>query len=49
MTRNITEVRERIAKHGIAAQDRYGLPASERRFPDGAHYRNEIPGIGWPR
>jgi len=49
MTRNIAEVREKIARHGIAAQDRYDLPASEGRFPDGAHCRNEISGIGWPK
>jgi hypothetical protein len=46
---HINQVRELISKHGIAPQDRYDLPASEGRFPDGAHYRNEISGIGWPK
>ncbi len=49
MARNIADVREMIARQGIAAQDRYDLPASDQRFPDGAHYRNEISGIGWPK
>jgi hypothetical protein len=35
-----------IEKQGIAPQDRYDVPTSEQRFPDGAHYRNEISGIG---
>jgi hypothetical protein len=34
-----------VERQGIAGGDRYDLPASEARFPDGAHYRNEISGI----
>ena len=49
MARDITEVRERIARDGIDSQDRCDLPASARRFPDRAHYRNEVSGIGWPK
>jgi len=49
MTVPITEVRELIAKQGIQAQDCFDLPVSESRFPDGAHYRNEISGIAWPK
>ncbi len=29
--------------------DAYDLPSSPRRFPDGAHYRIEIPGVEGPR
>lgn len=46
MATDISEIRKFIEKHGIAAWDRYDLPASEGRFPDGAHYRNEISGVG---
>jgi hypothetical protein len=45
MARDILEIRKLIEKQAIAPQDRYDLPASEQRFPDGAHYRNEISGI----
>jgi hypothetical protein len=34
---------------GLPSGDRYDLPASERRFPDGAHYRIEIPSTEGPR
>ncbi len=44
--RNIEDIRRMIEKQDIAPRDRYDLPASEKRFPDGAHYRNEISGIG---
>ena len=30
---------------GLPTQDRYDLPTSELRFPDGAHYRVEIPSV----
>ena len=29
--------------------DAHALPASEKRFPDGAHYRIEIPSVEGPR
>lgn len=34
-----------IEKFGIAGSDAFDLPDSEKRFPDGAHYRIEISGI----
>lgn len=34
-----------MESHGIPGKDGYGLPGSERRFPDGAHYRIEIAGV----
>jgi hypothetical protein len=33
---------------GLPTQDRYDLPSSELRFPDGAHYRVEIPSVEGP-
>ncbi|MCO6452879.1 MAG: hypothetical protein J5I90_19000 [Caldilineales bacterium] len=33
---------------GLPAGDRYDLPASTLRFPDGAHYRIEIPSVEGP-
>lgn len=35
-------------KLGIPGGDRYDLPASEKRFPDGAQYRIEVPTINSP-
>jgi hypothetical protein len=34
---------------GLPAGDRYDLPTSEKRFPDGAQYRVEIPSTEGPR
>jgi hypothetical protein len=34
---------------GLPAGERWDLPASPRRFPDGAHYRVEIPSVEGPR
>lgn len=39
------EIENLISKHGIPGRDLYTLPSSKTRFPDGAHYRNEISGI----
>ena len=33
---------------GLPAGDRYDLPTSQARFPDGAHYRVEIPSVEGP-
>jgi hypothetical protein len=46
MRTSIQDVRTMIERYGIQGRDRFDLPASEGRFPDGAHYRNEISGIG---
>jgi hypothetical protein len=35
-------------KRGVKALDGTSLPASEKRFPDGAHYRIEIPSVETP-
>jgi hypothetical protein len=37
-----------FAKRGVKALDGTGLPASDKRFPDGAHYRIEIPSVETP-
>jgi hypothetical protein len=34
---------------GLPPADLHGLPTSEKRFPDGAHYRVEIPSVEGPR
>jgi hypothetical protein len=34
-----------VEKHGFPGRDLYDLPSSEKRFPDGAHYRNELSGV----
>jgi hypothetical protein len=34
-----------MAALGLPVGDRFDLPASTRRFPDGAHYRIEIPSV----
>lgn len=41
-------VRKSLEKIGIPGRDRYDLPSSEKRFPDGCHYRMEISGIERP-
>jgi hypothetical protein len=39
---------EILAGLGLPSGDRYDLPTSEKRFPDGAHYRIEIPSVEGP-
>ncbi len=34
-----------IEKHGVPGGDAFEMPDSEKRFPDGAHYRMEISGV----
>ena len=41
-------VRKALEKIGIPGKDRYDLPSSEKRFPDGCHYRMEISGVERP-
>lgn len=42
------ETRAFLQKLGLPAGDAYDLPSSEKRFPDGAQYRFEVPGIQGP-
>ncbi|MBQ1387100.1 MAG: hypothetical protein IIZ48_06880 [Erysipelotrichales bacterium] len=42
------ETREFLKKLGLPAGDAYDLPTSNKRFPDGAQYRFEVPGIQGP-
>src|SRR3712207_7704859 len=40
---------ELLSGLGLPARDLSGLPDSEKRFPDGARYRVEIPSVEGPR
>lgn len=42
------ETRAFLKKLGLPEGDSYDLPSSEKRFPDGAQYRFEVPGIQNP-
>ena len=42
-------VRRALEEAGIPPADLHGLPSSEKRFPDGAQYRFEIPSTEGPR
>jgi len=42
------KTREFLAQLGLPKGDAYDLPTSEKRFPDGAQYRFEVPGIQGP-
>jgi hypothetical protein len=39
------ETRDFLTQHGLPSGDLYSLPNSEKRFPDGAQYRIEIPSV----
>ncbi len=41
-------IREFLASSGLAASDGDAVPSSEKRFPDGAQYRVEIPSVEGP-
>jgi len=41
----VKKYQKMIEKYNIPSRDLYELPSSLLRFPDGAHYRNEISGI----
>jgi hypothetical protein len=43
------EIREFLRQRGLPAGDASDLPSSARRFPDGAHYRVEIPSVEGPK
>src|SRR5690554_3589377 len=42
------ETREFLVKMGLPQGDSYDLLTSQKRFPDGAQYRFEVPGIQGP-
>ena len=42
-------IRDGLERMGLPAADLHGLPTSEKRFPDGAQYRFEIPSTEGPR
>jgi len=42
------EIQQFMEDMGVPSRDAYDLPSSTARFPDGAHYRNEISGIERP-
>lgn len=42
------ETKEFLKRIGMPEGDNYSLPTSEKRFPDGAQYRFEVPGIQGP-
>ncbi len=42
------EIRDALAAMGLPAGDLHALPDSPLRFPDGAHYRIEIPSTEGP-
>ncbi|MFY9428071.1 MAG: peptidase, partial [bacterium] len=39
------ETRAFLEKLGLPAGDAFDLPTSDQRFPDGAHFRIEVPTI----
>jgi len=43
------ETRDFLAALGLPTSDAFDLPTSGTRFPDGAHYRVEIPSVEGPR
>lgn len=45
---SMEKTREFLKSIGMPAGDAYDLPTSEKRFPDGAQYRFEVPGIQGP-
>src|SRR6266487_4876518 len=42
-------IRNELGQLGLPPADLHELPTSEKRFPDGAHYRVEIPSTEGPR
>lgn len=48
MTTVAPDPAELLARVGLPGSDAYDLPASARRFPDGAEYRVEIPSVEGP-
>lgn len=48
MKNSMKKTREFLKNFGLPAGDRFDLPTSTKRFPDGAQYRWEVPGIQGP-
>lgn len=48
MKDTMAETRKSLEKLGLPPGDLYELPTSTKRFPDGAQYRWEVPGIQGP-
>lgn len=46
--RHLSEIQAFMEKMGIPGRDGWGLPTSNKAFPDGAHYRIEIAGVERP-
>lgn len=46
---SMQETRKFLETLGVPGGDAYDLPTSEKRFPDGAQYRFEVPGIQGPK
>lgn len=46
---SMTKTRAFLKRLGLPEGDMYSLPDSEKRFPDGAQYRFEVPGIQGPK
>lgn len=44
----MNKTRDFLAQLGLPKGDAYDLPTSQKRFPDGAQYRFEVPGIQGP-
>jgi hypothetical protein len=45
MNKTLTEIDAFVTKMGLPARDLWDIPSSQKRFPDGAHWRTEISGI----
>ena len=45
----LMDVRDFLASAGLPRADLHELPTSDKRFPDGAQYRIEIPSTEGPR
>ncbi|MCG6894197.1 MAG: hypothetical protein LJE65_11360, partial [Desulfobacteraceae bacterium] len=45
MSEVLKTIRAFMEKEGIPGRDAWGLPSSEKTFPDGAHFRIEIAGV----
>ncbi len=48
MKNSMEKTREFLKDFGLPSGDRHDLPTSPKRFPDGAQYRWEVPGIQGP-
>jgi hypothetical protein len=45
MSKILETIRDFMEKLGVPGRDLYHLPSSNKRFPDGAHYRLEVAGV----